>query len=397
MLNNILNTIINFCSNLNKFINSNLKIIKTSFIIFIIVIIILSNFNFFFINNFFNVNLNKFESFFFLILNGSVFYIIWFLSFFKNLIVFLPFYFINFFFNLEFSSQIYNFFLNSSYIFKKNDYNNIIYFYDFYLSFLEIKYYEFKNFFKTESNFFKVISLNSNLPIFFYFGFLFFLTTISSLIFLSYFGLYGSFFINLISITLFWFSSLMYFNAFYIDNCFYKFSLGKWFIISVNFTVNFDFLIDSISYSFMFLTLTIAVFVYIYAFSYFRYEPNVERLILLINCFVLSMIILVTCGNFFVLFLGWELIGLTSFFLINFWSTRISTLKAAFKAFTFNKFSDVSLLIAIFLIFLCINDLNILTFNNQISFFNNYYFNIINYNFSIIELISFFFNILCFC
>jgi len=101
----------------------------------------------------------------------------------------------------------------------------------------------------------------------------------------------------------------------------------------------------------MFLTLTIAVFVYIYAFSYFRYEPNVERFILLINCFVISMICLVTSGNFFVLFLGWELIGLTSFFLINFWSTRISTLKSAFKAFTFNKFSDVSLLIAIILVF----------------------------------------------
>ena len=103
----------------------------------------------------------------------------------------------------------------------------------------------------------------------------------------------------------------------------------------------FELFIDSVSYSFMFLTLTIAVFVYIYTFSYFRYEPNVERLILLINCFVISMICLVTSGNFFVLFLGWEMIGLTSFFLINFWSTRISTLKAAFKAFVFNKFSCI--------------------------------------------------------
>ena len=91
---------------------------------------------------------------------------------------------------------------------------------------------------------------------------------------------------------------------FFLDNMSYKINLGKWFIVSMNHTIFFEIFIDSISYSFMFLTLTIAVFVYIYAFSYFRYEPNVERLILLINCFVISMICLVTSGNFFVLFLG---------------------------------------------------------------------------------------------
>lgn len=93
-------------------------------------------------------------------------------------------------------------------------------------------------------------------------------------------------------------------DMFFLDNISYKINLGKWFVVSLNYTVFFEIFIDPISYSFMFLTLTIAVFVYIYAFSYFRYEPNVERLILLINCFVISMICLVTSGNFFVLFLG---------------------------------------------------------------------------------------------
>lgn len=84
----------------------------------------------------------------------------------------------------------------------------------------------------------------------------------------------------------------------------FNINLGKWFVLNLNFIVNFDIYIDTISFSFMFLTTTIAVFVYIYAFSYFRYEPNVERFILLINCFVISMILLVISGNFFVLFLG---------------------------------------------------------------------------------------------
>jgi NADH:ubiquinone oxidoreductase subunit 5 (subunit L)/multisubunit Na+/H+ antiporter MnhA subunit len=102
------------------------------------------------------------------------------------------------------------------------------------------------------------------------------------------------------------------------------------------------------------------------------------------------MACLVTSGNFFVLFLGWELIGLTSFFLINFWSTRMSTLKSAFKAFTFNKFSDVSLLISILLIYYISGDINIVNFNYQISNYNNFYINMMGYEIPVIEIISFF-------
>ena len=46
--------------------------------------------------------------------------------------------------------------------------------------------------------------------------------------------------------------------------------------------------------------------------------------------FVLSMILLVWAGNWITLILGWELIGITSFLLINFWTNKILTLKCAF-------------------------------------------------------------------
>lgn len=59
------------------------------------------------------------------------------------------------------------------------------------------------------------------------------------------------------------------------------------------------------------------------------------------------MLILLLANNFFTLFLGWELIGLTSFFLINFWSLRRGTLKSSFKAFIFNLASDIFLLISL--------------------------------------------------
>lgn len=301
-------------------------------------------------------------------------------------------------FNFVFFNDLINYDLsvnNLNSIFEQHGFSNLVFFYILKITELKVNYYVWVNEYLYIS-FFKYFLLGFNLPLFFYFGLIFIFTTLISLILLSYYGFYGVFILNLISIILFWFSSIIYFDTFFVDNISFKINLGKWFVVFLSHPVFFELNIDSISYSFMFLTLTIAVFVYIYAFSYFRYEPNVERFILLINCFVISMICLVTSGNFFVLFLGWELIGLTSFFLINFWSTRISTLKSAFKAFVFNKFSDVALLIAIILVFFCINDSNIIIFNNKISVFNNFYLNIFDYQISMLEMTSFFFSICAF-
>lgn len=163
--------------------------------------------------------------------------------------------------------------------------------------------------------------------------------------------------------------------------------------LSSYYQINFDFLIDNISLSFSYLTVSIAIFVYIYTFSYFRYEPLVDRLLVFLNLFIISMVFLVSSGNLVSLFLGWEMIGMTSFFLINFWSVRIGTFKSAFKAFSFNKFSDLFLFFSIILIFNAYFSLDILTILSSNLFYNsyiNFFFFYISYN----DLICFFF-ILC--
>lgn len=215
-------------------------------------------------------------------------------------------------------------------------------------------------------------------------------STLVSFIALSYLGLYGVFILNLVTIVFFWMASLYGSYAFLTEGYCANVSIGKWFTLWGYTTVNFDLYFDSLSYSYMFLTLSIAVFVYIYAFSYFRYEPNVERLLLFINLFVISMIILVLAGNTFVLFLGWELIGLTSFFLINFWSTRVGTLKSAFKAMTFNKFSDVCVLIYVLATFLVTHEHNIQTILLETTRYQNVTIKFWSFEVSFIELTCFF-------
>ena len=63
------------------------------------------------------------------------------------------------------------------------------------------------------------------------------------------------------------------------------------------------------------------------------------------------MLLLVSGANFFVMFVGWEGIGIVSYLLINFWFTRIQANKAAILALTMNRVGDMGLSIGFFALF----------------------------------------------
>ena len=122
-----------------------------------------------------------------------------------------------------------------------------------------------------------------------------------------------------------------------------KINPNNWY--SINYEINFK--VNNLSFLFIFLVNIIGFSTNIYILNYFKYEERNEEFILLINWFIMSMIFLTIGNNFFTIILGWELIGLTSFLLINFWKYKITTLGCSFKAFSFNKVSDVFLMISL--------------------------------------------------
>lgn len=130
--------------------------------------------------------------------------------------------------------------------------------------------------------------------------------------------------------------------------------------------------LDALSYLFTLLVVIIGLATNFYILNYFKYEAHEDVFALLINWFMFSMVILVLGNNIFTLFLGWESIGLSSFFLINFWSNRRGTIKSSFKAFVFNKISDVFLFVFLVLInsLLHLNNLNVINLKFVVSFVN---------------------------
>lgn len=189
------------------------------------------------------------------------------------------------------------------------------------------------------------VPLYTNSHSFFFVCFFFFITTVFFLTLSTFFfSVRGVHLISTIAISLFFLSQLSVVNDIFFESK--SIVLHVEFLGTMASTVLFSYTlaVDFVSFSFLFLTTSIGVCAIVYSLTYFKNEPNADRFLLFMNWFVISMATLVVADNCILMFFGWELIGLTSFFLINFWTTRRGTLKAAIKAFIFNKLSDVFLL-----------------------------------------------------
>ena len=121
------------------------------------------------------------------------------------------------------------------------------------------------------------------------------------------------------------------------------------------------FLFDPLT-SVMLLTVTgISLLVVIYSRDYMREhgraERGYERFFAYLALFVFSMCALVLSGNFLLLYLGWEAVGLCSYLLIGFYYDRPAAAAAAKKAFLVNRVGDFGFGLAILLIYLTFGNL----------------------------------------
>jgi NADH-quinone oxidoreductase subunit L len=91
--------------------------------------------------------------------------------------------------------------------------------------------------------------------------------------------------------------------------------------------------------------------IHIYAIGYMHGDPRFSRFFTYLNLFAGSMLILVLAGNFAMLFMGWELVGLCSYLLVSFWFTRPAAAAAGKKAFIVNRIGDLGFLVGLMLIF----------------------------------------------
>lgn len=116
---------------------------------------------------------------------------------------------------------------------------------------------------------------------------------------------------------------------------------GRWFFCIDLIDSHFVFCVDSLALISSSLVLTLTMFALYFGVEYMYREAFINRLLYLLNLFATSVVFLFYCYDYFLILFAWECIGLFSFLLVNFYSTRIYTIKAALKTFVFSRISDM--------------------------------------------------------
>ena len=84
----------------------------------------------------------------------------------------------------------------------------------------------------------------------------------------------------------------------------------------------------------------VGALIHLYSAGYMHDDAGYARYFAYLNLFVFSMVMLVLAGDFLVLYVFWEAVGLCSYLLIGFWYTRPAAAQAGKKAFIVNRVGD---------------------------------------------------------
>ncbi len=114
--------------------------------------------------------------------------------------------------------------------------------------------------------------------------------------------------------------------------------------------VDFTLVLDQLSLVMLLVVTGVGFLIHIYSVGYMKGEPGYARYFSYLNLFLFFMTVLVLAGNFLLMFVGWEGVGLASYLLIGFYFQRTSAADAGKKAFIVNRIGDFGFLIGIFLL-----------------------------------------------
>ncbi len=109
-------------------------------------------------------------------------------------------------------------------------------------------------------------------------------------------------------------------------------------------------LVDPISVMMLVVVSTISLMVHIYSLGYMHGDSGFSRFYAYLSLFTFSMLGLVMSSNLFMIYIFWELVGVSSFLLIGFYFEKPSAVAASKKAFIVTRFADMFFLIGILMV-----------------------------------------------
>lgn len=109
--------------------------------------------------------------------------------------------------------------------------------------------------------------------------------------------------------------------------------------------------IDNLTVIMLLVVNLISMLVHIYSIGYMEGDSRFSRYYAYLGIFTFSMLGIVLTHNILMMYIFWELVGLSSYLLIGFWFEKDSAANASKKAFLVNRVGDIGMFLGILVLF----------------------------------------------
>lgn len=120
-------------------------------------------------------------------------------------------------------------------------------------------------------------------------------------------------------------------------------------------TINLGLLLDNLSVIMIFTVMFVSFFVHLYSVAYMKGDIRYGRYFAYLGLFTFSMAGIVFTHNLLMMYIFWELVGVSSYLLIGFWFEKKSASDAGKKAFIVNRIGDIGMLLGILVLYTTYN------------------------------------------
>src|SRR3990170_664209 len=116
-------------------------------------------------------------------------------------------------------------------------------------------------------------------------------------------------------------------------------------------TLDLGIVIDNLAAVMLVAVMIISAFVHLFSIGYMKGDIRYGRYFAYLGLFTFSMLGIVITNNFLMMYVFWELVGLSSYLLIGHWFEKKSASDAAKKAFIVNRIGDIGMFAGILILF----------------------------------------------